>query len=883
MNRINYSYRPRTIKKHILLLLLSSFFLLRGVAQIRYQTARNDVEEISYAAPQKLTIKSIKVQGSNSLDDRALIALSGLKEGDEIIIPGHRITNAINRLWEQGLMEDVSIFIDSISDQNAYLILEIKESPRLSEVIFSGVSKSHQQILIEKSALMVGRIINATMVKNTELAVLKYYREKGYMDVEVSSKRIMDKTERSTAKLIFSIEKHSKIKLNRFHFTGNNRVSATKLKKAMRQVKEKVRFQPFTRNENASIFLDSIDQPTANGKALKRYLHRSINLNIFGNSKVDLEKLAQNKSEILAYYQKLGYRNAKFIADSIVRNKNGTVDMHYQVEEGKRFYIRNITWNGNFKHSDAVLSEILGMGKGDVYSLSTLNRRLNYNPKGRDVSSLYIDNGHLLFDVKPVEISIENDSVDIEMRVVEGDEFVINKVSIKGNNATSEHVIRRELRTLPGQKFSREDVVRSTHELAALGFLDPQSIDVNPIINAVEGTVDIEYIVEEKSGTELQASAGIDPRSRFYGTIGASLNNFSARKLFKPGQWKGLPIGDGQKLQLTAQSNASTFKNFSLSFSEPWFGGKKDNSFSVNLSHVVNSRYNLELDKIGQLKLYSATIGLGKRLRWPDDYFQIQNSVSFNHYQFEDYNNGLGINNGTANSLTFNTTISRYKLDNPIYPKNGSSLALKLQFTPPYSLLGNKNYESTNTAERHKLVEFHKYDFDASFFVPISGNLIFHAKANLGFIGAYSNRLGIGPFERYNLGGSGIGATGDFLVGTNPIGLRAYDENSLNPIDEENGFSGGVVFNKFTFELRYPLSFTPLIYVLAFAEAGNTWNSYKDYNPNQLFKSAGIGIRINLPGMGMIGVDYGRAFDTTIGNLSPVKKAITFSIGAGRR
>ena len=347
-----------------------------------------------------------------------------------------------------------------------------------------------------------------------------------------------------------------------------------------------------------------------------------------------------------------------------------------------------------------------------------------------------------------------------------------------------------------------------------------------------------------------------------------------------------MPLGDGQKLQITAQSNGSTFQNYSLSFSEPWFGGKKHNAFSLNLTHVVNEQYNPELDNFGKLKLYSATVGLGRRLRWPDDYFQLQHSVTYSYYNFGDYNNtnSLGISNGDSHGLTFNTTLSRYNVDNPFYPRSGSSLSLKLSLTPPYSLFNDRNYENAPNEEKYRFVEYHKWDFDVAFYTPVVGDLVFHAKASMGFLGSYSEDLGIGPFERYFLGGSGMGTTGDFLIGSQPIGLRGYDENSLVPTDPVSGFSGGVVFNKFTFELRYPINLgNPLIYVLGFMEAGNTWNNYEDYNPNQLFKAAGIGVRINLPGMGMIGIDYGHAFDRTIGGLSPARENFTFTFGGMRR
>ena len=656
----------------------------------------------------------------------------------------------------------------------------------------------------------------------------------------------------------------------------------------MPNTKEKIRFGLFSGNFNVpdDNIAVNFDSQFANNKKnrLRRFIHDKFNFNIFGNSKLKKTSYQEDKKSILTFYNLQGYRNAAIVADTILQVNKKSVNLYFKMEEGRRFYFRDISWEGNYKYSDEILSAILGIEKGDVYSFEQLNQKLNYNPAGRDVGSLYLDDGYLMFHVNPVEARVEGDSVDIEIRMHEGSQFTINQVHIKGNEQTSDHVIRRELRTLPGQKFSREDLVRSTRDLAALGYFNPETIDVKPVLKGAEGTVDLEYSVEEQSGTEFQLSAGLGGDSQFFGTLGVTLNNFSARKFFNFKNWNGLPMGDGQKLQISAQSNGSTFQNYSLSFLEPWFGGKKHNAFSLNLAHVVNEQYNTELEKFGKLKMYSATLGLGRRLRWPDDYFQLQHSITYSYYHFDDYDNSLGITNGDSHGLIFSTSLSRYSVDNPLYPRSGSSLSLKLSLTPPYSLFNDRDYENEPNEEKYQFVEYHKWDFDAAFYATVVGDLVFHAKASMGFLGSYSRDLGIGPFERYFLGGSGIGTTGDFLIGSQPIGLRGYDENALVPEDPNSGFSGGVVFNKFTFELRYPINLgTPMIYILGFMEAGNTWNSYKDYNPNQLFKTAGVGVRINLPGMGMIGVDYGHAFDKTIGDLSPVRENFTFTFGGQRR
>lgn len=883
----NINYKEKYYKRVFGLTMLIGFSVLNSQAQISYKGQFNDetTTNISYGNPKTFEIEAIKIKGAKHLDHGALVSLSGLKAGDKVKVPGAKITSAVNKLWNQNIMEDVGIYLESVKHGKAMLVIEIKELPRLSKITFSGISKSQQSSLDDEINLIIGRILSASTVKNTELSISRFFRDKGFLNVEGYSKRIHDSGVLNTATLHFDIKKNAKVKVKNIYFTGNSTFLNQKLKRQMPQIKEKMRFHPFgstNRKKSKLIAVENMEVRKKN--KLIRYFQKNFYLNLLANSKLKKDLLSEDIKNLLSFYQNKGYKNAVVDIDTIQLLHGKGANIYIHVDEGSRFYLRNIAWEGNLKYSDEILSKILGVKKGDVYSLDLINQRLNFNPTGQDVSALYVDNGHLTFHVNPVEVLVEGDSIDLEMRVTEGPSFVINQVHIKGNERTSDHVIRRELRTLPGQKFSREDVVRSNRELAGSGFFNPETIDVKPIINEQDGTVDLEYYVEEQAGTEFQMSAGLTGDSRFFGTLGATINNFSARNFFKFKDWGGLPMGDGQKLQISAQSNASTFQNYSLSFSEPWFGGKKNNAFSLNLSHVVNERYNYELNTAGKLKLYSATIGLGKALRWPDDYFQWQNSISYAFYDFDNYDNSLGISNGGAHSFTFNTTISRYNIDNPLYPRSGSSISLKIGFTPPYSLFNGKDYENASNEEKYRLIEYHKWDFDASFFKTITGNLVFHAKASMGFLGSYSDELGIGPFERFTLGGSGIGTTGDFLIGSQPIGLRGFDENALQPYDLNTGFTGGVVFNKFTFEIRHPINLgNPLIYVLGFVEAGNTWGNYRDFNPNQLFKTAGLGVRINLPGMGLIGVDYGYAFDRTIGDLTPTRKNLTLTIGGQRR
>ncbi|MDN5200956.1 POTRA domain-containing protein [Fulvivirgaceae bacterium BMA10] len=870
---------------------ISAFILISlthfSEAQIRYGQ-QDEKPEVNYRYPGEYKIGGIKVKGTSQLDHNALISLSGLRVGDNVKIPGDAITGAIKKLWNQGIMDDVSIHIEKIESNKVYLILQVKERPRLTRITFDGISKSHQDQLRSDVGLIIGRILTNATVKNAENVIKNFFKDKGFLGVEVNVARFQDSLLNNGAGLHFDVKKGNKVKIDKIHFIGNDHFSPRRLKKHMSETKEKVRFGLIGGLFNGvkkSISKNKEDSLISNPhRGIRNFLHEHINLNILSSSKLIKETFEEDKRGLIAFYNSKGYRDARMVKDTIYFTKDNDIEIRIEIDEGKKYYFRDIYWSGNYKYEDKVLSDILGIEKGEVYNLDLLNQRINYNPMGRDVSALYMDDGYLQFHVRPVEVLIENDSIDIEMRVFEGEQFTISDVIIKGNDQTSDHVIRREIKTLPGKKFSRTDLVRSNQSLAQLGYFDPQQIGMNPIINPEDGTVDIEYTVVEKSGTEAQLSAGFGGNSKLFGTLGLKINNFSARKFFKFKGWQGLPIGDGQTLQISAQSNGSSFQNYSMTFLEPWLGGKKPNALSFNLSHVINRLVDIENNTLGSLKLYSATIGLGTRLKWPDDHFNIQNSITYSLYEFNNYNNSLGITDGNSHSMTFNTTISRYSLDNPLYPKSGSTISLKASFTPPYSLFNKKDYSSIGNNEKYKFAEYHKWDFDASFFTPLAGDLVLHFKTSLGFLGSYSSETGIGPFERYRLGGSGIGSTGDFLVGSQPISLRGYENNSIVPFDSQTQIEGGVVFNKFTFELRYPISLgSPMIYVLGFVEAGNTWNNYKEYNPNQLFKTAGVGVRINMPGFGLMGIDYGHAFDTKIGNLVPTKNNFTFTIGGQNR
>lgn len=552
-----------------------------------------------------------------------------------------------------------------------------------------------------------------------------------------------------------------------------------------------------------------------------------------------------------------------------------------KVDEGKKYYFRNINWNGNYIYNDEYLNKILGVKKGDLYNMANLEKRLNYNPTGADVSSLYLDDGYLFFNVEPQEVAAEGDSIDIEMKMYEGPQATINKINIAGNTKTNDHVILREIRTRPGQKFSRADLIRTQREIATLGFFDPEKIEINPKPNPSNGTVDIDYTVAEKPSDQIELSGGWGGFWGFIGTVGLSFNNFSARNFFKLDKWSPLPSGDGQKLSLRVQANGPSFQSYSINFNEPWLGGSRPTSLSVNLSYS-SSRFganvfggigggfganrgqmsnNVPNQRIGILNV---SVSLGRRIRWPDDYFTLTHSIGFSNYNLDNYSFASKPSvTGIMNSILLTNTLSRNSIDNPMFPKRGSSFTLSVMATPPYSIFAPAEKEGINEVDRlikFGWVEYYKVMFDASWFTNIVGKMVLNTRAHFGFVGRYNDKLGYTPFERFLLGGNGLSGF-NFILGSDIIGLRGFANNSIGPstFSITNRDNGGLVYNKFVWELRYPITMSQAatVYVLAFAEAGNNFNRYSEYNPLDLKRSVGFGARIFMPAFGLIGLDYG--------------------------
>ncbi|WP_304235645.1 outer membrane protein assembly factor BamA [Jiulongibacter sediminis] len=836
----------------------------------------NPINTISYDNPQKFTVGGIEVKGVKFLDPNTLISVSGLSVNSQITIPGEAISSAVRRLMDQGIIEEVSINILRIEDNKAFLEIDLKERPRLNKIQIEGTKKADVETIEELVSENRGKVITEALVKNMQLLIKKHYIEKGFLNTTVQVEQIDDTVRVNNATLIFDIDRKEKVKIDEIVVTGIEQVPEWKLLSKLKKTKERAPLRVFT------------------------------------PSKYVPKQYKEDKQAMIDWLNKKGYRNAQVVTDSVVSNENGNVDLYLHMNEGNRFFYREITWTGNYLHSSDTLAMILGIKKGDLYNPEELEKKINGIPQN-DISSFYMDDGYLYFNCTPIEVAVEGDSIDIEMRIFEGKQAIINRIILNGNTKTSDHVVMRELLTRPGQKFSKTDLIETTQRLSKLGYFDPQTIDPRPIPQA-DGTVDIEYNVDEKSNDQIELSGGWGGIQGFVGTFGIVFNNFAIKDITKFKKYRPLPKGDGQQFSIRFQANGG-FQNYSVSFTEPWLGGKKPNSFSVSLFHSAqdygklqkrierlygNSGFNpyFGFGGLGGSSFYSGffkntggSITYGKRLNWPDRNFNLSSTLSYQYYDVENSFLLANFRNGQAHDISLNANISRYSLDNPQFTRAGSSISLTASFNPPYSLFG-----TNKSTDELQWIEGYKWMFDADWYMPVVGKLVFHAKANMGFLGKYSDEVGYSPFGRYVVGGAGMGLQNAYNIGVELIGLRGYDEGVVHEktlaeqsaevtgATSSNGQlsrQGGIIYNKFAAELRYPISLNPqaTIYALSFLEAGNSWGSYKDYNPFRLRRSAGVGVRVFMAAFGLLGFDYGYGFDPIPGIQNKGLKKFTFSIG----
>ncbi|MGB2413105.1 MAG: outer membrane protein assembly factor BamA [Schleiferiaceae bacterium] len=795
----------------ILLLVISSF---TTKAQVTTGGDFNLIPGINYE------IAGITVTGAGSLDPNVVIMLTNLRVGDNIQFPDPKLADAIRTLWRQQLFEDITFKVVNKVGKKVYLDIQLVALPKLSKYYMTGLKKAWKDDIREELDLRAGKVVNENLKVMSRNKIKKYFYEKGYLNAAVEVLEKVDTTYNNAVILGFKIDPGARVKIGDIVFTGNEAVSEKVLRKAMKNTKIK-------------------------GKA------------IFKSSKLKKKEYREDLRAIVAKYNTLGYRDARVVSDTVYSISDELVQIDITVEEGKKYYFGDITFIGNTKYETELLSGILKINRGDIYDSQHLNERVSFDPNGNDVASIYLNNGYLFSQVIPVEKNVTNDTIDIEIRIQEGRQATIRKVSISGNERTNDHVIYREVRTKPGDLFSKAMIQRTIRELSQLGYFDQQQIGVNPVPDPQTGTVDLEYTVVERSTSQLELQGGWGA-GRVVGTLGLNFNNFSARNINNKRAWQPLPTGDGQTINIRAQSNGLYFQSYNASFTEPWLGGRKPNSFTGTIYHNVQTN-GVERTNPNRQSLYITGInfGLGQRLKWPDDYFTLYQGIEFRRFNLDNFPTGfLNYNKGISNNVNYKFTLGRNNTDVPIFPTRGSQISFAAELTPPFSMFRDDvDYKNLSSEERFRLVEYHKWKLNADWFAPITSKFVIRTHGEFGFLGSYNKDLGLPPFERFYVGGDGL--TNFVIDGREIIGLRGYQNNSITPA------GGGALYNKYIFEARYIIANTPSaqVFPLVFMEAGNNYDNFWDYRAFNLKRSAGAGIRIFMPMFGLMGVDVGYGFD----------------------
>jgi outer membrane protein insertion porin family len=823
--------------------------------------------------PKKYRIADVLPEGNKFTDGSVIVLLSGLTKGDPISIPGDEVSGAIKKLWKQGLFEDIQVYIDKIIGDDVFLRIKVVERPKLTKYKFTGdVKKSDADDLKNKLRLAQNRVLTEFLMGNIQNIVRDYYLDKGYYYNKVDLIQVRDSTTKDPHVILtIKVAKGKKVRIEDVDIKGNTVMKDWQLRRKLEDSKRFRWYNPFN-----------------SGKYLEENLSK------------DLPAIAEK-------YNAKGYRDARVVKDTVYFVSPNRVKIEVTVDEGHKYYFGKFKWFGNSKYSSGFLDTILNIKAGDIYNQSKLEQKLFMNPNGLDISSLYMDQGYLFFQVSPQENNVHNDTIDYDILMYEGKQATINKVTIKGNDKTNDHVVYREITTKPGRLFRRSDIMFTQRQLAQLGYFNPEKLNVNPQPNPADGTVDLEYIVEEKPSDQIELSGGWGGRNQYLGstgttqglgvigTLGVTFNNFSTKNFFKKNSWRPLPSGDGQKLSVRAQTNGVYYQSYNFSFTEPWLGGKKPNSLTVSAFHSLFTNGQKRFLKTDTGKYYNpngysmsiwgGSIGFGKRLQWPDQFFNFYTNLNYNYYDLYKYPSFI-FGTGYANDLDLGVNISRNSVDQPIYPKTGSNFVFHGQFTPPYSLFNGKDYRTISSTDRYKFIEYQKYKITAEWFTQLtnqkavegkeSRNLVLRTKVGYGFLGYYNKSVGFSPFERFYMGGSGISGFQNF-VSREIIALRGYPDNSISST------YGDPICARYTMELRYPITLNPqaTIFVLGFAEAGNTWTNFKTFNPFQVKRSAGVGLRVFLPMFGLLGIDYGWGFDNVPGNpgIGNGKGQFHFTIG----
>lgn len=803
--------------------------------------------DFSYGSSKKYVIEDIVITGLKFVEPSQIEAITGISRGDTISIPGEDLSFMIKKLWMQRYFSEVELKGVNVNGDKVTLEIYLQERPRVSSWSFAGVRKSERTELTEKLHLRRGSELSDYVISTSTDLIKKYFADKGFLNADVSISQENDTILKNMVKVTFNIDKKNKVKIRDIDFEGNKEITDSKLRRAMKDTKRK-------------------------------------RLNtIFKSSKFIREKYEEDMDNLIAYYNEKGYRDAHIISDTVTSVSDRRVAINIEVEEGQKYFFRNITWVGNAVFSDEQLNAILGLKKGDVYDTKAMSKMLFEDDQS--VMTLHQDLGYLFFYLEPVELNVVADSVDVEMRIVEGDQARFNKIIITGNNRTSERVVRRELLIKPGELYSKTYLVESIRRLSNLQYFDPEKLSrgVQPIPNRSEGTVDVVFNVEEKATDQLEISGGYG-NNMFVGTLGVKFSNFSTRRMFEKGAWRPVPSGDGQTLTLRAQTNGSYYRAFSFGFVEPWLGGKKPTSLSISAFHTTETTASYFFQNSDDfMKITGVAVGLGKRLKWPDYNFTLAGELSWQQYKLKNWQYYFIFSDGVSHNLSFKVTLGRSTIDNPIFPREGSEFTTSLQLTPPFSLINRREItSSTPDSEKYRLIEYHKWSFRAATYNRIASDLVLHTKVMFGFLGYYNSDIGYSPFEGYLFGGDGMG--GNTRYGQETIGLRGYKNESLTPVvytSSGRSVSAANTFVKYTAELRYPLIMEPssTIFVLAFVEGGNAWYNINEFTPFGIRRSAGVGVRLLLPIVGMLGLDWGYGFDKIPGNPDASGGQLHFTLG----
>ena len=820
-------------------LTFSKYLTILTVALLSFNSV---AQETSYVKGSEYVLKEVSVSGLKNFNEQTVITYTGLKEGQKIRIPGEEISAIISKLWKLDLFSDINFYLTNIENGEASIQIDILELPTLSEFKITGLKKSKTETIISETELKKGKKITENFIKTTKNYIINKYKKDGFLNTKVSINILPDSSEVNFSKMLIKVDLGDRVKIDQINFTGNELTKSSKLKKKMKKTKTKL---------------------------LGRFWKKS---------KFIEKEYREDLNSILDFYKEKGYRDARIISDSVITDKN-RITINIDLQEGNRYYFGDIAFLGNSVYSDAQLARALGLFKGDTYNGVLLKKRISDNtkPDGEDLSNLYQNNGYLFSNINPVEVSVLNDTINFEIRVVEGKPAYFNKITVVGNTRTNDHVIHRELRTKPGNIYSKSQIVRTVRELGQMGFFDPEQI--SPDFKNVDpnfGTVDIEYGLVEKGASQVELQGGYGGGG-FIGTLGLSFNNFSVRGLKDKAAYKPLPMGDGQALSVRLQANRF-YNTASFSFSEPWLGGRQPVSFSTSISRTKQYRYDYftgQANKDQFFEITGAQIGLAKKLRVPDDYFQLSQSLGYQYYNLSNYYTGLfTFGDGKSNNIFYNVILSRDNtFVNPVFPLGGSQFALSAKLSLPYSLFNGIDYDDLENQaeyqnedgepdqalidqERFKWLEFYKIKFNGTWYTRLIDKFVLKTHAEFGFLGAYNNKRGIIPFDRFYLGGDGMSQYA--MDGRETVALRGYTNQSLSSQD------GSTIYNKFSLELRYPITLKPAasIFALTFLESGNGYDSFREFNPFNAKRSAGLGIRIFMPAFGLLGIDFGYGFDS---------------------